>query len=244
MCDYLTNYEHSRENVQLYLQLLFKFFFFFTLINTEWIILEMHKRFHNVCYCCLISVRTETHWQVYWRCQISYKFITTVLMVLQQREERQDKINRHLFFLASLHCALAKCYPMLPTTVNTFAASYLKNQGLNNSCLKSPASTLVDLTFQPHALRSFSLNQLYKHELLNRLRSTMAVNMLRIHLKEPQISTMLEIFDPKNIRMQAEMPDMLTQRFPNFFARRPLLASKSNHGSSHTCSHKYSVSGW
>ena len=33
-------------------------------------------------------------------------------------------------------------------TVNTFAASYLNTQGLNNSCLKSPASTLVDLTFQ------------------------------------------------------------------------------------------------
>ena len=44
--------------------------------------------------------------------------------------------------------------------VNTFAASYLNNQGLNNSYLKSPASTLVDLTFQSRALRSFSLNQL------------------------------------------------------------------------------------
>ena len=32
--------------------------------------------------------------------------------------------------------------------LNTFAASYLNTQGLNNSCLKSPASTLVDLTFQ------------------------------------------------------------------------------------------------
>ena len=44
--------------------------------------------------------------------------------------------------------------------VNTFAASYLNTQKLNNSCLKSPASTLVDLTFQSRALRSFSLNQL------------------------------------------------------------------------------------
>ena len=44
--------------------------------------------------------------------------------------------------------------------INTFAASYLNNQGLNNSCLKSPASTLVDLSFQSRALRSFSLNQL------------------------------------------------------------------------------------
>ena len=44
--------------------------------------------------------------------------------------------------------------------INTFAASYLNTQGPNNSCLKSPASTLVDLTFQSRALRSFSLNQL------------------------------------------------------------------------------------
>ena len=43
---------------------------------------------------------------------------------------------------------------------NTFAASYLNTQGLNNSCLKSPASTLVDLTFQSRTLLSFSLNQL------------------------------------------------------------------------------------
>ena len=47
-----------------------------------------------------------------------------------------------------------------PININTFAASYLNTQGLNNSCLKSPASTLVDLTFQSRALRSFSLNQL------------------------------------------------------------------------------------
>ena len=44
--------------------------------------------------------------------------------------------------------------------INTFAASYLNTQGLNNSYLKSPASTLVDLTFQSRALPSFSLNQL------------------------------------------------------------------------------------
>ena len=43
---------------------------------------------------------------------------------------------------------------------NTFAASYLSTQGLNNSCLKSPGSTLVHLTFQSRALRFFTLNQL------------------------------------------------------------------------------------
>ena len=48
---------------------------------------------------------------------------------------------------------------------NTFAASYLNTQGLNISWLKSPASTLVDLTFQSRALRSFSLNQLCNQSL-------------------------------------------------------------------------------
>jgi len=44
--------------------------------------------------------------------------------------------------------------------INTLAASYLNTHVLNNSCLKSPASTLVDLAFQSRALRSFSINQL------------------------------------------------------------------------------------
>ena len=44
-------------------------------------------------------------------------------------------------------------------SLNTFTAIVDLSQ-FNNSCLKSPASTLVDLTFQSRALRSFSLNQL------------------------------------------------------------------------------------
>ena len=44
-------------------------------------------------------------------------------------------------------------------SINTFTA-IVDLSRFNNSCLKSPASTLVDLTFQPRALRSFSLNQL------------------------------------------------------------------------------------
>ena len=44
-------------------------------------------------------------------------------------------------------------------TFNTFPA-IVDLSRFNNSCLKSPASTLVDLTFQSRALRSFSLNQL------------------------------------------------------------------------------------
>ena len=45
------------------------------------------------------------------------------------------------------------------SSLNTFTAIVDLSQ-FNNSCLKSPASTLVDLTFQSRALRSFSLNQL------------------------------------------------------------------------------------
>ena len=43
--------------------------------------------------------------------------------------------------------------------INTFTA-IVDLSRFNNSCLKSPASTLVDLTFQLRALRFFSLNQL------------------------------------------------------------------------------------
>ena len=43
--------------------------------------------------------------------------------------------------------------------LNTFNA-IVDLSRFNNSCLKSPASTSVDLTFQSRALRSFSLNQL------------------------------------------------------------------------------------
>ena len=43
--------------------------------------------------------------------------------------------------------------------LNTFTA-IVDLSRFNNSRLKSPASTLVDLTFQSRALRSFSLNQL------------------------------------------------------------------------------------
>ena len=42
----------------------------------------------------------------------------------------------------------------------------------------------------------------------------------------------------------SKMPTPLTLCFPNFFSRGPLLASKNNHGSSHSRSRKYRVSRW
>ena len=50
-------------------------------------------------------------------------------------------------------------YVRMKKNLNTFTA-IVDFSRFNNSCLKSPASTLVDLTFQSRALRSFSLNQL------------------------------------------------------------------------------------
>ena len=64
---------------------------------------------------------------------------------------------------AAFHCKNSKAFnqqELQHIYLNTFAASYLNTQGLNNSYLKSPALTLVDITFQSRALRSFSLNQL------------------------------------------------------------------------------------
>ena len=48
---------------------------------------------------------------------------------------------------------------IVPGYINTFTA-IVDLSRFNNSCLKSPGSTLVDLTFQLRTLRSFSLNQL------------------------------------------------------------------------------------
>ena len=55
---------------------------------------------------------------------------------------RRVQVNRDCLKLSGSHHLLAYA-----DDVNTFAASYLNAQGLNNSCLKSPASTLVDLIF-------------------------------------------------------------------------------------------------
>ena len=86
---------------------------------------------------------------------------------------RQTGGLKELLYLIMWGMLIVKCYKtnskfvslcyecqILICNVNTFAASYLNTQGLKTSYLKSPASTLVDLTFQSRALRSFSLNQL------------------------------------------------------------------------------------
>ena len=72
----------------------------------------------------------------------------------------EDLKHRHNMTNQRIGNFFGRCLQTSGITHNTFAANYLNTQRLNNSCLKSPASTLVDLTFQSRALRSFSLNQL------------------------------------------------------------------------------------
>ena len=69
---------------------------------------------------------------------------------------QQVTFNYTVFCLVVLsYSSKCKAVPVL----NTFTA-IVDLSRFNNSCLKSPASTLVDLIFQSCALRSFSLNQL------------------------------------------------------------------------------------
>ena len=67
-----------------------------------------------------------------------------------------DVLDVKLFVILILNFNTSGC---LQSDFNTFTA-IVDLSRFNNSCLKSPASTLVDLTFQSRALRSFSLNHL------------------------------------------------------------------------------------
>ena len=68
------------------------------------------------------------------------------------KKAKMGLITDLMLMTAMIHCHYI-CF-------NTFTAIVDLNR-FNNSCLKSPTSTLVDLTFQSRALRSFSLNQLH-----------------------------------------------------------------------------------
>ena len=68
-----------------------------------------------------------------------------------------SQVINPLVSISLLNTLLNKTNEMI--FINTFTA-IVDLSRFNNSCLKSPATTLVDLTFQSRALRSFSLNQL------------------------------------------------------------------------------------
>ena len=111
---------------------------FFYVIYTN-VSLHMVNMQSTQLSCCVRAGNNRKYMQ----CRTSSEFTTLLLFSLTKIFTTEVKQSQYLF-----------CY------FNTFTASYLNTQGLNNSCLKSPTSTLVDLTFQSRALRSFSLNQL------------------------------------------------------------------------------------
>ena len=65
-----------------------------------------------------------------------------------------EMLHNVQLFLLSIRCPyLISQLVELQNNINTFTA-IVDLSRFNNSCLKSPASTLVDLTFQSRALRS------------------------------------------------------------------------------------------
>ena len=91
----------------------------------------------------------------------------TCLDFLKTKAEQHGQHGRSFLFI---HPDVRKSIPVfgiykpapscsIVRSFNTFTA-IVDLSRFNNSCLKSPASTLVDLTFQSRALRSFSLNHL------------------------------------------------------------------------------------
>ena len=105
----------------------------------------------------LVCVSDCLVWRSYWQTKQSHRLIipddvliqfdllmmSTVMLETCREMKWIDKYMKKCIILA----------------INTFTA-IVDLSRFNNSHLKSPASTLVDLTFQSRALRSFSLNQL------------------------------------------------------------------------------------
>ena len=89
---------------------------------------------------------------------IFYILLTVHLGMILVNNQLDPLPLMYLFYLStcfeqhSVHHQEINC-------INTLTA-IVDLSRFNNSCLKSPASTLVYLTFQSRALRSFSLNQL------------------------------------------------------------------------------------
>ena len=99
--------------------------------------------------------------------------IVLVLYIIQTYDARKlkhkiltPKLRRVAIVVIRMAPNMAKKQIMFELTyvmelgcINTFTA-IVDLSRFNNLCLKSLASTLVDLTFQSRVLRSFSLNQL------------------------------------------------------------------------------------
>ena len=116
--------------------------------------LKKQMFWHNVAF-TFIHSKYERMWKIAYPTSL-YLYDTQTLCLLKNNTFELISWER-----VCLRAVVAHSPDQQISPLNTFAASYLNTQGPNNSCLKSPASTLVGLTFQSRALRSFSLNQLH-----------------------------------------------------------------------------------
>ena len=126
----------------------------FWITNWEYFVATASHTGESVCKCCPEFAIQFQWFQVLVSGQMKYySRHANIIAQLLKQSSMSSTLTNHII-LASIFAIRWRNF------INTFAASYLNTQGLNNSCLKSPASTLVNLTFQSRALRSFSLNQL------------------------------------------------------------------------------------
>ena len=89
---------------------------------------------------------------------ITQKRAIRIMLTLGPRSSRrEDSKKLNILTVPCLYTYALMLFAV--KNLNTFTA-IVDFSRFNNSCLKSPPSTLVDLTFQSRALRSFSLNQL------------------------------------------------------------------------------------
>ena len=136
------------------------------------------------CECCVLSGRGLCY-ELITRLEESYLLLCVVVCDLENLMNEEALVHWGLSRQKQTNKSL-QCYPLFNSTFsdvycttikeikcfetaralkknsrlfNTFTA-IVDHRRFNNLCLKSPASTLVDLTFQSRALRSFSLNQL------------------------------------------------------------------------------------
>ena len=114
----------------------------------------------KLCLTCFLSQRRNRPYMLEIKKvlrQNNYMWVTDGLRI--HRASARLIFMGQIFWTCPFKFESIRTSPRFPVIFNTFTA-IVDLSRFNNSCLKSPASTLVDLTFQSRTLRSFSLNQL------------------------------------------------------------------------------------
>ena len=118
---------------------------------------KSNRVWYNVETCCTARQATDSNTRfACWMSKATDIHSEYVILIAFPRQQRfRERVSMNNVFANASEYSVYKHTACL-VLLNTFAASYLNTQGLNNSCLKSPASTLVDLTFQSRARSALS----------------------------------------------------------------------------------------